>query len=126
MPRRIRNFNRHTVIDWRAQGFTDPTERLKFLRRRMGPEWPAPAHLYWRKGVTRRWLAPVLSGGLTVLLAGVLVSAFDFRRSDSMIVSSPVALAPPVALSVDSTGDSAVWLVDRKSDVETYSNGPQN
>ena len=90
----------------------------------MGAEWPDAAHVrLWTSIIRRRWLAPVLAGSLTVVLAGVLVSAFNFRHADSMTMSSPVVLAPPVALSLDSGGDSAVWLVDRKADVETYSNG---
>ncbi|MDQ2946804.1 MAG: peptidoglycan recognition protein family protein [Acidobacteriota bacterium] len=125
MPRGVRDLNRQTIIDWRARGIGNPTERLKFLRERMGPDWPDPARVRWWERITRhRWHAPALAGMLTVVVvSGVLVSAFEFHHTDSMPMSRSVILAPPVALSSDPPNDSAVWLVDRKGDVETYSNG---
>ena len=47
MARGVRDLNRQTIIDWRARGIGNPTERLKFLREHMGPDWPDPA----RRGI---------------------------------------------------------------------------
>lgn len=133
MPRGVRNLNRQTIIDWRARAIANPTEKLKFLREQMGSDWPDPAPAPHGKHITHRgWRASASAGGLTVVaVSGVLLSAFEFRHVDSMPVSKSVFLAPPVALalappapvSLDPVNDAAVWLVDRKADVETYSNG---
>ena len=113
----MRILNRQAIIEWRARAVVDPQERLRFLRKQMGSEWPEPV-------LRRGWIAPVLAACLTVvLISGVLMSAFEFRHLNSIPISRPVILAPPVMLSSEAPNDSQVWLVDRKDDYETYSNG---
>ncbi len=113
----MRRLNRQAIIEWRARAVADPKERLRFLRKQMGSEWPKP-------GRRRGRIAPVLAGCLTVVLvSGVVMSAFEFRHLDSIPMSRPVILAPPLVLSSEPPNDSPVWLVDRKDDFETYSNG---
>ncbi|MGI8743017.1 MAG: N-acetylmuramoyl-L-alanine amidase [Bryobacteraceae bacterium] len=108
-------FDRQTIIDWRARSIQDPVERLKFLRGHTGTGWRE------RRGSFLpglKWLAPALALGLT----GVLVSGYEHTRPETMPISRSVILPPVIPLQ-QAMGETAVWLVDRKGDVETYSNG---
>ena len=121
-------FDRQTVIEWRARTIENPIDRLKFLRKQMGPglrdAGPPEVGPLWRGRFVRElferrgWFLPVLMG----LLVVVFVPAYNLSHSEPGPLSRPVILPPHAALSSE-TSDTGVWLVDRKGEIETYSNG---
>jgi hypothetical protein len=122
----VQRLDRPTIIEWRARGIANPTKRLKFLRHQMHPSWPERTlrARFWSLTIGRRWQVSALAGGLTVVLvSGLLVSGFEFRHADSMPIGRSFILAPPVTIASNPPNDSPVWMVDRKGDIETFSNG---
>lgn len=87
--------------------------------------WPFSVYAdLWNRIARRRWMAPVLAASLTlVVVSGVLMAGFEFRHLDAMPMGRLMILPPPSDLSAEPSNTPGVWLVDRKGEIETYSNG---
>jgi len=110
-----------TFIERKAGQIIDPVERLRYLQRSAGILQPGlQFSIYWRK---RR--LPVL--GMALLLVCLLTQGYKVGHKDSHQASS---VKPSFSLGslahVSAAGAEVVpdvWLVDKTTDFETYSNG---
>jgi hypothetical protein len=109
------------ALEWRAQRFSDPVDRLQFLRRNvsvsLGP-------LVRRRRALEH--APALAITLGLALAGATLFAI-FTRHITVAASSPIAarirrteVTPLPALAET---DIRVWLVKNTQQFDLYSNG---
>lgn len=118
---------RRTIIASRARAIQSPIDRLRFLRDQMGPEWIDESGSRWP--VFRSWELPAhriwLLASLLAFFTVIFVSAYrlSFAAPVAVPVNTAVILPPPVALSWQAPSDAGVWIVDRKNEGETYSNG---
>ena len=125
LRRAVQGSFRQATIDSRARAIASPIERLRFLRNQMGPEWAGESGSRWpvftagEMRVPRMWRLAVLFAFGSV----ILVPVYKFSYSAPVAFRTAMILAPPAALSAEAPNETGVWLVDRKNDVETYSNG---
>jgi hypothetical protein len=109
-----------TFIERKAGQIIDPVERLRYLQRTAGILHPGlQLSISWRK---RR--LPAL--GMALLLVCLLTQGYKVGHKDSRPASyvkpsSSGSLARVSAAGADVIPD--VWLVDKTTDFETYSNG---
>jgi N-acetylmuramoyl-L-alanine amidase len=128
VPRRVVQASvRRAIIDARARAIQSPIDRLRFLRDQMGPAWADESGSRW--SVFSSWDVPAhriwLLASLIVFFTLVFVPAYKLSLAapSPASLSTAVILPPPVALSSEAPSDAGVWIVDRKNDGETYSNG---
>lgn len=93
----------------------------------MGPDWTDESGSRWF--VFSSWDVPAhwiwLLASLFVFFTVVFVSAYrlSLAAPAPTPVNTAVILPPPVPLSSEAPSEAGVWIVDRKNDGETYSNG---
>jgi N-acetylmuramoyl-L-alanine amidase len=125
VQRAVQRSLRQTIIDARASTIPSPLDRLRFLRHQMGPEWTDESGSRWLAfsswEVPNHWIW--LLAFVFVLFTVVFVPAYRLSHSAPASYNPAVILPPPVALSSETPNEAGVWVVDRKNDVETYSNG---
>jgi hypothetical protein len=123
--RAVQGSLRQTIIDSRARAIDSPIDRLKFLRDQMGSEWTDESGSRWPVfaswDVRAHWIW--LLAFLFVFFTVVFVPAYKLSHSAPAAVTAAMILPPPVAMSSEVPNEAGVWIVDRKNDVETYSNG---
>ena len=119
---------RQHLIEWRAGQIADPVERLRFLRRNMPEEGSTPPAVVARAlqlWQTRRMFVAL---GFTCFVLLALAPGHTKSRPQADKGAPPVTAAPtpapvfaPMASREQKT--QAIWLVETRDGVETYSNG---
>jgi hypothetical protein len=98
-------------VEWFARRIEDPVSRLKFLQ--AVTPLAVPRKRRWRRVLT-----------LTVVLILALLAFFVYSRASTRAKTVLAATPrPPARNLLPVTALSKVWLVDKSSDSETFSNG---
>jgi N-acetylmuramoyl-L-alanine amidase-like protein len=100
------------LIELRAGRIEDPIERLRFLNQHA----PPAATVKDRSGWRGRKL-PLLIGA--ILAISLLIPGYKASNTKASLTLGPVAVAPGAGMDVFKD----IWVVDKTSDFETYSNG---
>jgi len=108
------------ALEWRARRFSDPADRLQFLRK----------NLSRRPAGRQRFAFRRLPATLAVLGAGLTTSTFSWMPPKHIPVSraetiSGVARRAPLALTSDRSPEFVrkIWLVQSTPQFDLYSNG---
>ncbi len=104
-------------IERKASQIIDPVERLRYLRRRAGILQPRLQPAFSR----RKRRLPILGGAL--LLVCLLIPGYRVGHQASPVTAGVSLLSPTHISPVRADVFPDVWLVDKTSDFETYSNG---
>ncbi len=107
MAGHLRTFSDVPAIERRAHGFSDPIERLRYLRRATAATATTGSH-----SSRRTWIACFALAMVTVALRSDATN----RESSSRRISAP-AVARPVSETPD------IWPVEQTGDYDLYSNG---
>lgn len=109
------------LIELRARRFSDPAQRLQFLRRTITPAHTPQAN-------HKRILGRILMVAITLGL--VVVSTAWVRRALAVVSAAPLAVrrprtttVPVKPLTTEHATVRRVWLVDTNPKVDLYSNG---
>jgi len=112
------------ALEWRARWFSDPADRLQFLRRN-APVYPDPLKR-WRRALEH---LPAFAITLGVALAAAVLFSTSARRvtaAATLAVPVPARRAPgPMRGPVGQAEpvDTRVWLVQTTAQFDLYSNG---
>ncbi len=106
-----------TILERKAGQIIDPVERLRYLQRNSGIGKPRlHASIPWR----RRRLPAV---GLASLMVCLLIPGYQASNQTSRVKPGFSLGSPTHASASGADVFPDVWLVDKSSDFETYSNG---
>ena len=108
------------VLEWRAQCFSDPVDRLQFLRRNIEPR---PKSLSRTRRL--RYLALAIISGLAVATSGLFFTSTRGVTAAASSRDSPRDRYPTHSPIVDGAAEPAdpVWLVKNTKQFDLYSNG---